>query len=585
MGAAARRFDGRDFYISGAASKRNISGLDIGAASGSNLLQLGVTKRGIPFNASSDYPDANDRVNYCTNTNELKTKVGIGNDAYDCARFTLAPSNDPGVNGAPKVGSVRVNKATKASSVVKDIDTDDVLDLTSVGYGLYTNQIQYKISAGSVSGKKLSTKFEGEEVVTDNIDKQLISIQYTGAGTGCVLTVDPAGNLTTTCAGAASDDLSISLATYNNIQSLVDFLDSQANYTALLIGDGTFPTNKLDKIISGDAVNIKPAAYNISAILKAVEDTFTNNDLLNAALSSGAERRVPANMTAFVFLTTGSDGSPVLQDWIDALSMCELIDASFVTVATGEAAVHSALAAHVKKMSGVDGKNERQGGCGNAANLSNSNRRLQAKELNANLVDYFATDGEQFDEFSERKLYPGFVWGCAVKGMQAGNAITLAPTKKSLVMLKVGEVLGKSEQEQFIQAGCQIAQPDNELGGIRVVRSVTTYQGSNIIANESSAMRTSLFIAKDHRKAIETYIGEAGDNIRFNAIATRAENKLDDYVDAGYLVIDPDKGNAYRNFEFKVEGDVVKCEYEGTLVIPINFIFVTHNFTVLGVSG
>ena len=290
-------------------------------------------------------------------------------------------------------------------------------------------------------------------------------------------------------------------------------------------------------------------------------------------------------MANYEFLTGGSDGTATTQNWIDALAMCELIDASFVCVVTGEAAIHAALATHVKYMSGVDGKNERQGGCGSLAAATEAEQRAAAQGINSNLVDYFGGEHLQFDEFGDEKYYPGFVWACAVKGMQAGNEITFAPTKKSMTMIKAKKVLSKTELEKMILAGVQVAQPDDQLGGIRVVRSVTTFQGTNIIANESSAMRSSLFIAKDHRAAVEGFIGAAGTNLNLSAIAVRAEEKLADYVEAGWFVVDPATGDAYRNFQFTVDADVVKVTYEGTLSIPINFIFTTHNFTVLGSRG
>jgi hypothetical protein len=582
MGTSPVRFDGQDLYQPGAYSKRDISAANKGAASGSNLLILAETSKGIPFNATADYSDPNDRVNYVNGTTQMKEKIGTGNNGYDAARFALSPTNQPGVNGAPRAGMIRVNKATKGALTILDVDSDNVLDIKSVDYGLYVNQIQVKIDAGTNVGKRLSVKFEGETKASDDLDNQLIEISYSGAGTAAVLQIDPVGSLVIEPTGAASDNISLAMATYTTVQALADAINafSPAVYTAVVIGDGAFQTKYLDKVIAGDAVDLVAGDEIIHATLKAVEDAIFNNERIESTLSAAYERRLPANMGAFSSLVGGTNGAAVvLQDWVDALAMAEKIDASFVCVATGDAAVHAALAAHVKRMSSVLGKNERQGGCGAALNLTDSAIRQEAQALNANLTDYFGSQGTQFDEFGNVKTYPGFIWSCAVKGMQAGNAITFAPTAKSLVMLSVKEV---DDADAMIKAGVQIAQPDEELGGIRVTRSVTTYQGSNLIANESSMMRTSLFVAKDHRAAIKGFIGEAGDTPNLNAVAARAENKLDDYVDAKYFVFDPAKGNAYRNFTFKVVGDTIEPDYEATLVSPINFILTTHHFTTIG---
>jgi len=60
--------------------------------------------------------------------------------------------------------------------------------------------------------------------------------------------------------------------------------------------------------------------------------------------------------------------------------------------------------------------------------------------------------------------------------------------------------------------------------------------------------------------------------------------KLEDYEELGYFTFDPAKGNAFRDFKFSVVADVVRVEYEGTVTVPINNIFTTHNFTVIGVA-
>ena len=270
MGAPTRRFAGRDFVIPGAASKRNISTLDVGSASGSNLLILAVTKKGIPFSAETDYPDPNDRVNYAVNSNELKAQIGQGSDGFDAGRFALAPSNDPGVGGAPRVGMVRVNEAVKGTGAIADVDTDDVIDVSSVGYGLYVNQIQFKISAGTDSlSKKLSTKFEGEELIKDNIDNQLLTISYTGTGADAIVQLDPVGSLVIEPAATVPDNLSLSLATYETVQSLIDAINGFRNasaaqvYTASLVGDGSFQTKYLDKVITADAEDCKTASYTV----------------------------------------------------------------------------------------------------------------------------------------------------------------------------------------------------------------------------------------------------------------------------------------------------------------------------------
>jgi len=588
-GVAPVRFDGKDLYRPGYYGKRNVSGLDVAAASGSRLLLIGECKGGIPFNASTQYPNAEDRINWVSNTNEINSILRDG-AAYYGALFALNPSAQAGVNGAPYVGVIRVNKATRSSLTIQDVDTDDVLDVYSKDYGLYTNQIRFQVSAGTTKGKKISVKFETTTVEKDDITEEVLSVQYTGTGSACAMTLDPAGNLVmTTTGGAAGDDVTIDLTTYTTAAELVAYLNAYQNtggtnvYSATLLGDGSFLTSQLDKIVAGDSVDVK-TSYTIKAILQACLDWFNNSsEYLTAELTSGGERRVPANMTGYEYITGGAEGAtPVTQDYTDAMSqVTALTDASFVGVMTGEAAVHAALSTHLQEMSASTGRNERQGCVGPADGQTKAQKIAAAAALNDSLAGFFGTEIKRYDKNGDLQTWDGFYGACEIMGMSAGNAINFAPTNKMINAVAVKEVLSNSDIDDYIKGGVMIAQP-SPLGGIRVVRSVTTYQASNIILNEWSAMRTALYITKDHRTYVEALIGEPGDNTVLESLKNRAQLRLEYYVDQGWFVVDPDLGNAYRNFQFVVEGDVVKISYEGTLVVPVNFILVTHNFTVVG---
>lgn len=583
MGISPVRFDGKDLFQPGYYGKRNISALDIGAATGSRLLIIGECKGGVPFNATTDYPNAEERINWISDSDTLNKLIRDG-AAYYGALFALTPSNQPGVNGAPAVGVIRINKATKGSYTISDIDTDLVVDVKSKDYGLYTNQIRFKISDGTTKGKKISVKFEDQTVEGDNVTLELLKVQYVGAGTACALTIDPLGNLVTTVTGGpGGENISISLASYDTVASLVAYFNSLGVYSATLLGDGTFATNKLDKIISGDLVDIK-TEYTVKAILQAVINWFNNSSsYLIASLTTGAERRVPANLANYVFLGGASDGaSPVTQDWVDALNqICKVVDASFVGVMTNDLSVQTAISEHVTYMSSSVGRNERQSIVGSGSSDNKSTKLANAAILNNALVGYFGTEIKRYDKNGELQEWAGFYGAAEVLGMFAGNAINFAATNKMLNVVGIKEVYSNSDKDDYIKGGVMIAAPSSQ-GGIRVIRSVTTYQGSNIIANEFSAMRTALYVVKDHRTYVEALIGNPGDATGLESVKNRALLRLDYYIEQGLFVVDPALGNAYRNFTFTALADTITISYEATLVLPINFILVNHNFTVIG---
>ena len=172
MGVKAVRFNGKDLYKPGYYGKRDISALNVGAASGSRLLLIGECTGGIPYDKTVDYPNADDRVNWISDTTTLKNWIRSGK-AYRGALFALNPTNEEGVNGAPAVGIIRVNKATKGTLVIEDIDTDNVLDLESVNYGLKENQIRLTVAAGTNKGKKLTLINKQDIDLLESIPKTL----------------------------------------------------------------------------------------------------------------------------------------------------------------------------------------------------------------------------------------------------------------------------------------------------------------------------------------------------------------------------------------------------------------------------
>ena len=584
-GPAPVNFNGKDLFQPGYYGKRNTNALNGGGATASNLVIIGETKAGIPYNATTDYPNSKDRINSVANTTELNAILRDGPGYYG-ALFALTPSNQPGVNSPSSVGVVRINKAVRGTSVIVDVDSDNVIDLKSRDYGLYTNQIRRKISAGTVEGKKITVKFETQTIEGDDITYNLFTLQYTGTGTSCAMTLDPVGNLiTTVVAGPGSEDLSVNLTSFDTVANLVAFFETQTVYSAVLTGDGTFLVSKLDKIISGDSVNIK-TIYTVRAILQAIIDWFNQSSVyLLASLASSAENRITANDTDYVFLSGGSEGAAVAQqDWQDAIDqILAENDISLCGVMTGDAAVHAYLSSHVTFMSGTDGRNERQTIVGSVLSDTKTTKLAASANINSFLVGYAGTEIQRYDKNGILTLYDGYYYAAILLGMAAGNDVTFAFTNKQLNIVGTKERYSSPTKDDYIKGGIIIADESTQ-GGIRTVRGVTSYQGTNKIDNEFSAVRTSLFVVKDHRTFVEALIGEPGDATTLESVKNRAESRLDTYVERGYFVVDPQFGDAYRNFTFTTEADVIKMEYEGTLVIPINFILVTHNFTVIGVK-
>jgi hypothetical protein len=651
-GVSPANFNGQSLFVPGSYAKRNMTAGDAGNISFSTMVLLGECTGGIPYQATSEYPNAENRINWISSTAECNSILRSGPSYYG-ALFALTGSNDPRVNAPQKVGIIRVNPATRAMRIVAS-DTGNCMDIKSLDYGSWTNQIQTKIEAGTTVGKKLTVQFQGNTITGDNISYGLFSIIYTGVGTPAVITIDPAGVLTTTCTGASGDNLSITLSNYVNVGALVGYLQGIPNYSTVLLGDPNFPLAQLDKVTAGDAISIL-SVYTTRATLQACIDWFNTKATYTTCTyaSSGTVRRLPTNDTALISLgagtpvsqsgttTSGSaiiasvasttgiyqgmtvsgtgiasgsvvvsvvantsvtvsrpctasatvtvvysfagqEGVSVQGDWQSALdNICALNSMQLVGVMTGNAAVQAALSAHCTTMSGIIGRMERQAIVGSAWGDSYNTKVAASQALNNSLVGFVGTGIQRYDVNGVLTNFDGFYTAAILLGMHSGNDVKLPMTSKMVNCLGVELGLSYTDKANYIQNGI-IVLAKSDLGGIRVVRTVTTYQGSNLILNEFSALRTALYITADHRNYLEANIGDPGDNTILESLKNRALSRLDFYVEKGYLVVDPQYDNAYRSFTFTPVGDTVQISYEGTLVTPLNFVLTTHNFSFIG---
>ena len=105
-------------------------------------------------------------------------------------------------------------------------------------------------------------------------------------------------------------------------------------------------------------------------------------------------------------------------------------------------------------------------------------------------------------------------------------------------------------------------------------------KSDDIKFNEASAVRQILFMGRDIRTGADNvFIGSKGDPIVYARVRQFLITKLEEYVAAGYLV--GGIGNpAYRDVKSVVNADKIYLEWTGNVSLPINFVFITNNFSV-----
>lgn len=176
--------------------------------------------------------------------------------------YMFSPS--PNQDGASAVGFVRAQNCTTSSLILKDGSANDVLKLESLDAGLYTTQIKAKVEAGTNKGKKLTIQ-EGsnDPEIGDDLDRPSIAVICTdpAATATCTMDIDPItdtgepGTLTTTVGGTGGSaaNLNIAFSTYDTVQKVVDYINSQAYYQAIVLtGTPTDPSIWLDAVSAKD---------------------------------------------------------------------------------------------------------------------------------------------------------------------------------------------------------------------------------------------------------------------------------------------------------------------------------------------
>ena len=235
---------------------------------------------------------------------------------YDAARFAFKPSrNDPNeVRGASEVLAMRVNQALQAALVLKSAAPANLINLTTKGYGIAQNGIAAQVAAGGngAYGKKVTITRPGyvDEVKDDLGRLPAFIIRYTGSGTDAAMTISRTA-LTTSITGASGDNLSLSFATYDTVQKLVDAINATGKYEAIIVTTkpDTFKCEDLDFVTGADIKLVDSGTVTIG-------DTTTTNMTL-ASVDAGNVVRLGAGVE-YVYITSTGSPNTVIRGFLDS---------------------------------------------------------------------------------------------------------------------------------------------------------------------------------------------------------------------------------------------------------------------------
>lgn len=575
------KFGGMETNIPGIYSDRKFppSSEGVGAAT-SVVVIMGEANGGIPYNASGELEE---RLNFFESDSDALDVLKGGN-AYYATEFFLTPSNDERFAKPGSAIVCVVNQMTKSGSALQDSESNDIIDLASVRYGLSANQIARKIAAGTNYGKKIILKYQDKIILEkDDVGAEYLAIQYTGEGSAATLTITGTA-LTTAITGTTEDNLDITLADFENLNQLVSFIDEQAGYSCLLRGNGDANPSVFDAVTTQSIMTEYVARADVEAIIQAINTCKE----VTAELHASAVRSAIVNDANFVFFTGGSRSAATSEDWSAALSMLSMIRLNHIAAATGDSSIQAMVNSHNQQMSGIEEKKYRRGGAGaSESTISQSARIAEMKALNSSRMEYCITPFFRYDKVNGgKKEFAPFFLHAMIAGLRYANHITFDTTFKNLNILGVAETYTKTEMKRYIAAGATIVQKGE--AGFEVMANPTTYQGVNLILLTPSMMRTIDYITEDSEVKIKNQLA-ALDRAPDEVIISKIENWLSTELLKGYrdtdkvLTKDPTTGaKAYSNVSFKLLGNKFEFKYRGVVVAPIQFGFVTHEFVTVG---
>ena len=163
---------------------------------------------------------------------------------YDMVRIMFS-------RGVSKVIAVRVGDQTQGTGGFEDGSSNDLIDLTSVDYGLEASKVSYKTEAATdgAYGRKITISKTGEsDEVGDNLGVNAqVAIRYTGNGSASTAALSRTA-LTTTVTGSSdgSAAFTYALTSTTTCSDLVAYVNAQTGYEAVLLGDGNFLAQDLD---------------------------------------------------------------------------------------------------------------------------------------------------------------------------------------------------------------------------------------------------------------------------------------------------------------------------------------------------
>lgn len=473
--------------------------------------------------------------------------------------------------GASTLVFVRINPATQAALMLKDSTGADSISLLSTDYGLRTNSTKVKVETGSVRGKKITSQFGQSYYAADNIGRNAMTVQYTGAQATATVTVNGTQLVLNAGAGVAA---TIDLSVFPTIQELADRISATPDFVAA-VQDGNGDKPALLGLDFVTAADCKASAKMLTADLQAVVEWINGAAEGYLTATRAANAGLPPVNVPFTYLSGATDGVVTNAEWQKAYDVLQQEDVQWVTPLSDVPAIHAMNDSHLAYMSNIALK-ERRGIVGTATGTADADAVAAAKVLNSDRTSLIHLGIYDYDASNNLVLFPPYVAAALVAGMFSGVNPGTPLTNKSVKVRGLERKLRNPTDTDVLIDGGVLCMEDT-AGGYKIVKSISTWlTNDNYNRVEQSCGVACDFTARNVREAVDPVRGKKGTPQTLAEALERAKTRLDELarpepMGPGVLVGDKTTP-AYRKLTGSLDGDVIRIEYEASPVIPANFV-------------
>lgn len=575
-------FNGATLYIPGAATKIDASQFEAVVLSGPGIVGLvGEAVGGKPR-----------EVQVLRGATAVKAFYGSG-DIVEAAAIAADPSDDDNVpGGANTFVCYKVNNSAQATATLASR-----LVATAKEYGLRGNSVTVSIAAGTGDARIITIKgLDQFNTVQTEVSPELggtakMTIQYTGAGSACVLTLTATSLQVATTGGSANESFTLLYSDFPTLAEIIRFIDAIPTFTCTtsIVNANAFNPANLDQLTAADIMTAPTAIR--SNIYDVVEWVNNNSAFITATYAFNTS---PLTVTAETALSGGTRGTSDNTAWVNAFAAMAAVRCNqLVALASADAvtaqgtftisSIAAALAAHCKLLSSTSGRSERQGWLG--VSMTKTNLIALANSLNS---EHVCLSGQKIKRLNTSTNTLAFMteWSmaAALAGMRAAAPVGEPLTAKLLNCEGFSNdsswsAASDTDAADLLLNGIIFLREEKNVG-YRICKGITTYtKAENDAYMEESIVQIWKLVSYDLRRELERrFTGRPGTLDRVRTIPAVMAAVFELYRDSKAITDSNVNGvitKAYRNLSYSMAGDTVYANATFSPTPGINFVLNT----------